>query len=181
MGNRHIKFHKNTWYHIYNRGCNKQWIFFDQNDFERFYNNIARYKERFPEILIPVWCLIPNHFHFLLSSNSSSNLNSEETSDISHFMQKLQQAYAMYFNAKYGDTIKNGKKGPIFEGRFQAIEVYDEEYFQNLIYYIENNSVRHGLVDDSRNWGWRSDTASSNSSSNLNQTWNTDDFDPYFE
>ncbi len=92
-------------------------------------------------------------------------------------MQKLQQSYAMYFNAKYGEKIKEGKKGPIFEGRFKALEVHDEEYFHNLIWYIENNAVKHDIVDSSEEWSWQSETASSNSSSNLI----SDDFDPYFE
>ena len=55
---------------------------------------MKRYKEEFNGIHIYAWCLLPNHFHLLLKSDKSGL-------EISSFMRKLQQSYAMYFKTKY--------------------------------------------------------------------------------
>ena len=81
-------------YHIFNRGFDKQAIFFEYRDYKRFIENMKRYKEEFDGINIYAWCLLPNHFHLLLKSDKSGL-------EISSFMRKLQQSYAMYFKTKY--------------------------------------------------------------------------------
>jgi len=168
MGFRPFRFQKETYYHVYNRGCNKQQLFFSEKDFERFGNTIIRYKEEYKYIQIHVWCFLPNHFHFLLSEretglepkpspdlNRARNTSSPDSgSAISDFMRKIQQAYAMYFNSKYKESVKQGKKGPVFEGRFKAKEITDEKYLAQVAYYIRHNAVKHGIVEDIRDWAW---------------------------
>ncbi len=189
MVNREIVFQKGTLYHIYNRGCNKKQLFFDERDYERFLSNIARFKAICSDISIPVWCLLPNHFHFLLGEKldlSASDLDSyprdtnpkmakDTNPKISLFMQKLQQAYAAFFNTKYRGKIKK-KKGPVFEGRFQAREIPNDEYLAHLKDYIEYNAVKHELVARPEDWKY----SSFQSSGAKKFKWN-DDFDPFFE
>lgn len=164
MSKRFLK--KNTYYHIYNRGCNKQRLFFCEKDFGRYWNTIQRYLEKFPHIRIHVWCILPNHFHFLLSevgeeeSGLKSGLESAAADQISDFMRKIQQSYAMYFNAKYADSIKQGRKAPVFEGNFKDKIITDEEYLARVAYYIRHNALKHGLVDDSKDWPWAGSTES---------------------
>ncbi|MCF7917411.1 hypothetical protein K9L27_00165 [Candidatus Gracilibacteria bacterium] len=200
---------KECYYHIYNRGYNQQQLFFENRDYEKFQNNISRYQEKFSSIRIPVWCILPNHFHFLVfecdpgfrtslnlesntetdpgfkkiqnpgshsgvqasqdlglntktepgfkgvrnpGSHSIPGLESSSESNISSFLNNLQQSYAAFFNAKYGKTIKKGLKSPVFEGRFQAREITDEAYLSWLKTYIEYNPVKHELVDTSEQW-----------------------------
>lgn len=195
MANRAFQFQNDQWYHVYNRGCNKQQLFFEDRDFERFLKNISRYQEQFPSIEIGVWCMLPNHFHFLIrspSSSSNSTKYGEKQSsnlDIPKFMQKLQQAYAMFFNTKYGDKVKKGQKAPVFEGRFGAREITDDEYLEQVAQYIRDNAVHHELVENVEDWVWAgadlkfgqssgsvlSDSFSSPNSKNL------ENFDPGFE
>ena len=200
MANRFNKFRKNTYYHIFNRGCNKQQLFFSHDDYQRFYDTIARYKISFPTIRIESFCFLPNHFHFLLmddekiskfelKNNSieqrSSNLNfsreieldkeESESEKISKFMQKIQQSYAMFFNQKYKDTVKKGLKGPVFEGRFKAKIIADQDYLEMIRYYIENNAVKHGLVENPEDWGYSSFDIS------RERVEYSDEFNPYFE
>jgi REP element-mobilizing transposase RayT len=109
-----------------------------------------------------VWCFLPNHFHFLLSEDSKPGLEKGEqkikpgleSKEISMFMHRIQLAYAMYYSLKYKDTIKQGKKAPVFEGNFKAKEITDENYLAQVAYYIRHNAVKHGIVDDVRNWAW---------------------------
>lgn len=150
MQKRNLK--KDTYYHIYNRGNTKERLFFCEKDFERFGKTIARYLQEFPCIRIYVWCFLPNHFHFLVSERSSKP--GLESKEISIFMHRIQLAYAMYFNSKYKELVKQGKKGPVFEGNFRSKEITDEEYLAQVAYYIRHNAVKHEIVEDVRDWVW---------------------------
>lgn len=185
-------FKKDAYYHIYNRGCNKQRLFFCEKDFGRYWNTILRYLEKFPHIRIHVWNLLPNHFHFLLSevadsknprnssSNSKSSNSEEEAEEISKFMQKIQQAYARFFTIKHGDSVNQGKKAPVFEGRFKDKIITDEEYLAQVAYYIRHNAVKHGIVEKVEDWPWAGSTESEDFPA-MDYTGIDDEFDPGFD
>lgn len=170
MGNRILPLELDTFYHVYNRGFNKQTLFYDVKDYRRFLDTVVRYKFRFNGICIQSYCLLPNHFHFLLKDTPADNLNSTDASglrvrttgpdrntcEISSFMQKVQQSYALYFNNRYGDSVKKGLKMPVFEGRFKAKEILDDNYLERLVAYIEYNAVKHEIVDDVKDWPYSS-------------------------
>ncbi len=170
MGNRYEALQTKTAYHVFNRGLNKQTLFYKVADYHRFLETITRYKMRYKGIQISAYCLLPNHFHFLLrdeeadSSNSKQPLNigvrtaakPNKICEISDFMQKIQQSYALYFNKEYGDSVKKGLKSPVFEGRFKAKEVLDEAYLVQLVTYIEHNAVKHELVKKIEDWPYTS-------------------------
>lgn len=135
-------FHKDTFYHIYNRGLNKQPLFFKPFDYERFLRKIAEYQQKFSSIKIYAYCILPNHFHFLLQ-DESSKIGVEEDSRstlISEFMKGLQLSHAMYFTKQYGDTVKNGLKMPVYEGRFKSKIIFDEAYLESVKNYIDCNA-----------------------------------------
>ena len=71
------------------------------------------------------FCLMPNHFHFLLSPIKENG--------ISRFMQKLGTAYSMYFNIKYE------RVGGLFISPFRSKHLHDDEYFQYAIQYVHCN------------------------------------------
>jgi len=157
-----------TYYHVYNRGYNKQTLFFKVNDYLRFERVVAHNLEIYKGIRIKAFCFLPNHFHFLLQehclvSSPDSKLKDKHrvrtqkpAQEISAFMRKIQQSYAMYFNYQYADQVKKGLKSPVFEGRFKAKEVLDEAYLSQLVTYIEHNAVKHELVADSKDWPYTS-------------------------
>ncbi len=59
-----MNFNEKEIYHIYNRGNNSQLIFFEKEN----YNHFLRLVKKFllPNCEILAWCLMPNHFHFLI-------------------------------------------------------------------------------------------------------------------
>jgi len=147
---RKLKIRSNILYHAYNRGFNKNKLFYNFYDYKRFCQTINRYKKRFKSIKIYSYCLLPNHFHFILSS--TIDFKSKLKPEISEFMQKIQQSYAMYFNTKYGQTIKRGLKSPIFDGRFNVKEINNQKYLSNLQKYIKYNAVKHRIVEKVEDW-----------------------------
>lgn len=73
------------------------------------------------------YCLLPNHFHLLLSPMQEDG--------IVRFMQKLATGYAMYFNEKYQRT------GILFQGRYKATLIDNEGYLLHLTRYIHLNPL----------------------------------------
>src|SRR3990167_4127990 len=117
-------FYDGGYYHVYSRGSEKRLIFLDQGDYKRFLTRLKDYKDEFG-ISILCYCLMPNHYHLLIKqSDGGSALK---------FVHRLNLAYAMYFNKKY-DRV-----GPLFQGRFKAKIIENDEYLLHLSRYIHLN------------------------------------------
>lgn len=117
-------FQKGQFYHVYNRGTRKQPIFLSKKDYKRFLNKAKEYKDEFG-ITILCYCLMPNHFHFLLRQDKDFPL--------SVFMLRLGTSYAKYFNIKYREV------GSLFQDRFKAKLIETDEYLLHLSRYIHRN------------------------------------------
>lgn len=151
MALRKISFVESEHYHVYNRGVGKQEIFHDEEDYKRFVglmfacNSSIPFKSddlgkkqglfnsiRGEQIVnIGAYCLMPNHFHILISQNSEDG--------VSVFMRKLATGYAMYYNKKYKRT------GRLFENKFKAEHAVNDRYLKYLFSYIHLNPVK--LID----------------------------------
>jgi len=59
-----MKVYAETYYHLYNRGNNKELIFFEDDNYTYFLNQLKKYVSPFCEVY--PYCLMPNHFHFFL-------------------------------------------------------------------------------------------------------------------
>jgi REP element-mobilizing transposase RayT len=168
----------NTFYHVYNKSFSQESIFIRPKDFEKFFEKIKLLLEKYNNIKILSYCILPNHFHFLMREVSEKDNPGIEMklipgSNISRFMNALLGSYAKYFNMKYD------KRGMVFQGRFGAREVIDEVYLATLKDYIEFNPVKHGIVDNPEEWNYSSFSPNPIPGSNLNLDF--EKFDPYFE
>jgi len=149
---RKVTFEKDEFYHIYNRGVEKRVVFQNNSDYKRFLallylanskktiqfrNNFSK-KNSFDEILkkdrgeplvaIGAYCLMPNHFHLLLTPLIEGG--------ISKFMLKLQTGYSMYFNKK------NDRVGALFQGVFKSQHIDDDMYLNYIYAYIHLNPAK---------------------------------------
>jgi len=145
-----LEFQEDNYYHVYNRWLNKQTLFHDMKDFQRFLWYIDIYKEKCKnEIGIVAYCILPNHFHFVI-------LNKTESHKISYFMWNICAAYTRYYKAKYW-----ADKGVLyFESRFKSKLISDEQYLAQCVQYVEYNALKHKLVDKPEDWIFRSDSNS---------------------
>lgn len=125
-------------YHVMARGNNKQDIFREKTDYHFFLNSMKYIKERKPYILY-AYCLMPNHFHFLLEVNDVP---------LSVIMQRLLTTYVRYFNRTYN------KRGHLFQNRYKAILCEKEHYLLELVRYIHLNPVRAHIVNSPAAWEW---------------------------
>ncbi len=149
---RNFNFSIGEFYHLYNRGNNKSDIFIDNGDIKRFMRLLFLCNSTKPVIYklvqgrpldsidieeklvdIGVYCLMPNHFHILVREINENG--------ITKFLSKLATAYSMFFNKKHKRT------GSLFEGKFKATHVDNDEYLKYLFSYIHLNPVK--LIDSS--------------------------------
>lgn len=126
MPSRTVYFVANEYYHIYNRGSEKRTIFQSPRDYNNFLTRTKEKAEKY-SIDILAYCLMPNHFHFLLKQVSDIPLT--------RFMNAIQLGHAKYFNTKYE------RIGPLFQGRFKAKLIDNKEYLLHLSAYIHRNPV----------------------------------------
>jgi len=144
MPRRNIVFIPGEYYHCFNRSKDKQTIFNNDKDFERFYKEMLMFEEDLKKnwFRIKAYCIMPNHFHLLLSPGTEK--------DIPLFMQKLQQGYAKYYNIKYSSP------GTIWQGRYKVKHIENDSYMWTIVNYIQKNSEKH-LWISYRDWKYRSD------------------------
>lgn len=127
-------------YHIYARGNDRQNIFTDMNDREKFLENLRKVANRCGWKCY-AYCLMKNHYHLLLETADG---------DISKGMRQLNGVYAQYFNWKH-DRV-----GHLFQGRYRALLVDRENYFLELCRYIVLNPVRAGIAEKPEDYVWSS-------------------------
>lgn len=81
----------------------------------------------FDKINLLCFCLMPNHFHFLLQQQDEYDMNS--------FIQSILTKYVRYFNTKYN------RVGPLFQGRYKAVLIEKDDYFLHISRYIHRNPL----------------------------------------
>jgi len=136
MGERILKFHPGGYYHVFNRGANRQEIFRSMENYLYLIDIARRFAEKGIQII--VYCLMPNHYHFLLRQ--------ENNYSISRFIQEVFNIYSKTFNRMYH------RKGTLFEGPFRAKEVLEEKHLLHLCRYIHRNPLESGFVTDLKDW-----------------------------
>ncbi len=132
------KIHSNRAYHIINRGVSKRKIFKTDADYKYFIFRIAYYKLKH-KIDIEIFCIMPNHFHFLFNVGNKPK-------NVGLFMQQLQLTYARYFNREYNHS------GHVFESTYKRIPIKNEPHYKYIFKYILNNPVEAGLVKTPEEW-----------------------------
>jgi putative transposase len=140
MPSRRIPFQAGNFYHIYNRGNNRQNIFFERDNYIHFLH-LMREHLAIDGVDILAYCLMPNHYHFLVCL---------QYDNLSAAMHRLSVAYTKGINKRFN------RSGSLFEGRFQSIHVSDPNYLIHLSRYIHLNPVKAGFIDRAEEWEFSS-------------------------
>ena len=135
-------FEEGGFYHICNRGIEKRNIFLDDHDYQHFLwivnefikpdhptpgNEFFLRKSVGNEIIILCYCLMPNHFHFLIKQLTEDG--------ITKLMRRISTVYATYFNNRYSH------EGKVFQGIYKAVNVSTDAYLMQVSAYIHRNPI----------------------------------------
>jgi REP element-mobilizing transposase RayT len=147
MKNNHPLQH-GKYYHIYNRGINSDLLFKENSNYEYFLNLYDKHINPIAETY--AWCLMKNHFHFLVRIKNKAEIQTEKKIQPSQSFSNLFNAYTKAFNKS------NSRHGPLFERPFVRKEIQHEKYLQNGIIYIHNNPVNHNICKHPIEYPWSS-------------------------
>lgn len=89
-----------------------------------------------PPVTMLSYCLLPNHYHFVLRCTDVEG-------GLSKYLQRIGGGYTMYFNQKYK------RSGSLFQGKFKAKHIASEKYLRNILAYVTYNNLVHDLYDNS--------------------------------
>lgn len=127
-------------YHVVLRGINRQDIFYDEEDYQRFLETLATKKSE-KQYELYGYCLMSNHVHLLLRENNDS---------IARIMSRIGTSYAWWYNRKYD------RSGHVFQGRYGSECVEDDAYLLTVARYIHNNPIKANLVIAPEDYRWSS-------------------------
>ena len=130
-------------FHAINRGVGRMKLFTKERDFLAFEEAVED-TLRLSPMRIVGYCLMPNHWHFVLWPESDG--------DLSRFLQRLTNMHTQ----RWQRAKKKVGHGHVYQGRFKSFPVQDDEHFYTVLRYVERNALRAGLVEKAEEWRWGS-------------------------
>lgn len=129
-------------YHIIVRGINRQDIFFDEEDYERYIETLERMKEK-SVCKIYCYCLMSNHVHMVIK---------EEQETVGQYIKRIGSSYVYWYNKKYR------RSGHLFQDRYKSEPIEDDRQLLTVTRYVLNNPKKADMVnklDDYRYSSWQ--------------------------
>jgi len=127
-------------YHVYNRGNNRQLIFFERENY-LYFLRLIRQNLAANGVDVVAHCLMPNHYHLLVYL---------QTDTLTAAMKSLSLSYTKAIN-KRCDRV-----GALFQGKFQRVLVTHTKHLIYLTRYIHLNPVKAKFVEQPGDWEFSS-------------------------
>ena len=128
-------------HHVIQRGNNRQAIFEKTADYQRLLDLLDDNARQF-DVAIHAYVLMSNHFHLLVTPQSSDGLP--------QMMQAVGRRYVRYFNDSQQRT------GTLWEGRYRSTLIQTDRYLLACMAYIDLNPVRAGMLAQAADYPWSS-------------------------
>ena len=115
-------------------------IFHKEPDYEAFERILEEALERSPQLHLYAYCLMPNHWHLVVSPQIDGEMG--------RFGQWLGLTHTQRYNAHYHTT----GEGHLYQGRYKSFPVQSDEHFYNVCRYVERNAFSASLCDAPEDW-----------------------------
>jgi len=156
---------RGEYYHVYNRGNNKETIFKESINYDYFLSLWSKYIDPIAETLC--YNLLPNHFHFFIRLYTDEEIEAriakiqnpspKQLKAFKRLLKKSEIHFSDLFNA-YAKAInkKYCRSGSLFQKKFRRKVIDNQFYFTILVAYILTNAVKHELCDSAKDYPWSS-------------------------
>jgi len=158
--------HPDNFYHIYNHANGRENLFIEERNYYFFLNKANLYLS--PVFKLYAYCLMPNHFHLLISVRSETEIvKLLESSETFQKLRSIEQM--MYIERKISKSIANlcssytqafnkvyCRKGSRFMPNFKSTHIEDDSAFCKIVHYIHSNPVHHGFTKNITEWRFSS-------------------------
>jgi len=129
-----------AWYHVMNRGANRQDIFLKAKHRREFVSILEQITAVY-NIELHAYCLMSNHYHLLIRTPDAN---------LSEAMKYLDSVYTARFNKDLG------RDGPLLRGRYKSLLIEADVYLTHVSRYIHLNPLEAGMVNDLADYRWSS-------------------------
>ena len=175
-----------SYYHIYNRGNNKDLIFFQDRNYYFFWKRYRQYLDSFIDTY--AYCLLPNHFHLLIRVKEINeflysfknkfqvwptrlrqkfgNIDLPDLQDLEDLPPTLKPIITEWlvseqfrrFFLSYSKAInkQEGREGSLMQKNFRRKRIDKLAYLTQVIWYIHRNPVHHGVWNNYKDYPWSS-------------------------
>jgi REP element-mobilizing transposase RayT len=141
------------YYHVYNHAVSDDLLFTKDREYEMFLRKYFLYSGLIFKTYC--YCLLPNHFHFLIQVKEEPELNKhigifpEDKARSNYLAQHLGNFfnwYATLYNKRYD------RKGSLFIHSFKRKKIDEQSYLNTLACYIHSNPIKAGLCKELLDW-----------------------------
>ena len=151
-----MHYESDSLYHVYNRGNNGQQLFFEPAHYHHFLRLFRQHVEPLTKVL--AYCLMSNHFHFLLLTTEAGTRWDESASSVRQPMvrglAKLLSSYSQGLNQQFG------RQGALFQPKTKGKQLdgpFSEAGYSLLCFqFIHQNPLRAGLAAALADWPYSS-------------------------
>ncbi len=150
-------------YHIYNRCISDSLLFLNEENYRFFLKKWWKYLGKY--LTTYAYCLIPNHFHFLVKCKTPSPeirtfIETENTSKSNQFLAKeipyntfLESQFKRFFTSYVNAFNKqHDRRGTLLQSKFKRVAIQGEEHFRFMLLYLHHNSIHHNLGKEYEDW-----------------------------
>src|SRR5271157_231282 len=130
-------------FHVLNRGVGRRLLFTKDEDFLAF-ERVVEETLRTRRIRLCAYCLMPNHWHFVVWP--------ERDGDLPAFMQQVTNTHVKRWK-EHRHEIGYGHH---YQGRYKCFPVETQDYFYQVVRYVERKALRANLVEQAESWRWSS-------------------------
>jgi putative transposase len=129
-------------FHILSRGNNREDVFRDDLDYQKYLEILESYKEKY-KFRLYHYVMMKNHVHLVLETQ-------EEGGSLAEIMKGINLSYAQHYKKRYNHV------GHFWQDRFRSILISKDQYLLACGSYVELNPVRAGVVEDPKDYPWSS-------------------------
>jgi putative transposase len=146
-----MKFAVDNFYHVFNRGNNRQLIFPQQRNYAFFLSKVKDILSQHCHIV--AYCLMPNHFYLMIYLNETSTGVELKSKPL---LQVLEQKLGT-LQSSYTRAINNqeNKTGSLFQTKIKIVKL-DPDHASTCFHYIHQNPLKAKLVNDFNDWPYSS-------------------------
>jgi REP element-mobilizing transposase RayT len=124
--------------HVIGRAVNGDLLFPDDDDAQRFWNELG-YRSLEFGVQILAMCLLGNHYHLIVRGEAGP------LADTMH------RALSKLANVR---NKREGRRGALVGRRYDVVHPNDALHTSRLIRYVPMNPVHHKLAEDPARWVW---------------------------
>ncbi len=146
------KYSHGNFYHVFNRASGKQLLFKEVQNYYYFLNRFHYHLSDY--VTLHVWCLIPNHFHFLIQIKEEEDMrpihkNADLHKIITNKFKNFFLSYSMSFKLMFEQSSN------VFSQKYKHVRLYKEDDLRQVLMYLHRNPKHHN-IGDWQNFRWSS-------------------------